>query len=89
VIVDTAKECCGRVLSDHLDNQVTPSRMLLNEGRDVVDETRDKNEGTFGSLLLDWGDIRRSANEVWEIYVQLSQSTTGSSLLSGAHWRTS
>lgn len=54
VVVNASKECCGSILANHLDDEMSTSRMFLNESRNIVNETRNENERTFGSLFLDW-----------------------------------
>ena len=53
MVVHTAEEgrCC--VLSDHLNDEMWSSGVLVDEGSNVVNETRDENEVTLLGLLLD------------------------------------
>lgn len=43
--------CC--VATDVLGKEMAATGMLVEEGRNIVDEASDKNEGTFLRLLLD------------------------------------
>ena len=53
MVINPAEERGCRILADILDNQVTATRVLVNECGYVVDETTDDNQGTGGGLLLD------------------------------------
>ncbi len=54
MVVDTTEERCCTILADHLRNEVTATRMLIDERGDVVDEASDNDQGTLHRLLLDW-----------------------------------
>ena len=60
VVVDTAKERGRRVAADVLREHVTSSGMIIEERADVVNEARDNDEWTLGSLLLDYTDNEQS-----------------------------
>ncbi|KAI3484012.1 hypothetical protein L1887_53026 [Cichorium endivia] len=51
VVVDTAEESSGSVLANLAREQVAATRVLVEEGRDVVDEAVDNNEGASLGLL--------------------------------------
>ena len=57
VIVDTTEERGRSVLADVLDDEMTSAGVLVNEGRDVVDETADEDERAGLGLFLDCGEI--------------------------------
>lgn len=52
VVVNTAEEGCGTIFANHLDDKMSASGMLFDKFRNIVDETRDENQGSLGSLLL-------------------------------------
>ena len=52
VVVNTTEECRSCVLANHLRNEMTATRVLFEERRNVVDETGDNDEGTLDALLL-------------------------------------
>lgn len=54
VVVDTTKERSRPILANHLRNQVTATRMLIHERRDVVDEASNDDQGALHGLFLDW-----------------------------------
>lgn len=84
MIVNTTEECSCSVLANILDKEMWATRMFVDEGTDIVNETRDENERTFGSLLLDYRTNMRSNISRAMINLQLSQLMTGrSSLLLG------
>lgn len=86
MIIDTAEERCGSVFADVLDDEVGSSGVLFDEGRDIVDEAGDEDEGAGGGLRDDYTMRRvRSFEARMRVEgkdVQLSQLTTGRSLLS-------
>jgi hypothetical protein len=51
VVVHTAEERGGGVLTDVLDDPMRAAGMLVDEGRDVVDEARDEDVRAGGGLL--------------------------------------
>ena len=53
VVVDAAEERSRRVLADELDDEVRAAGVLVDEGRDVVDEAGDEDERAGRGLLLD------------------------------------
>ncbi len=53
VIVDTTEERSRRILADHLRDEVTATRVLIHERRDIVNETSNDHQGALGGLLLD------------------------------------
>jgi len=53
MVINTAKEGCCCVLSDHLNDEMRSSGMLVDESSDIMNEARDENEVTFLGLLLD------------------------------------
>ena len=53
VVVDTTEERCGRILANHLGDEVTTTGMLVHERADVVNETGDNNQRALHRLLLD------------------------------------
>ena len=53
VVVDTAEERGRRVLADERDDEVRAAGVLVDEGRDVVDEAGDEDERAGRGLLLD------------------------------------
>lgn len=54
VLVNTTKECCGRIFSNHFDEKMGSPGVLFDETSDVVDESRDEDEGTRFGLLLEF-----------------------------------
>ena len=52
VVVHSTKECSRSVLADVLGEEMTATRVLFEERRNVVDETGDNDEGTLDALLL-------------------------------------
>lgn len=54
VIVNTTEESSRSVPAEVLLDQVTATRVLLHEGRDVVDEAGDEDQRTSLGLLLDY-----------------------------------
>lgn len=54
VVIDTTEERCSRILADHLGNEVSASRVLVHEVRNIMNKSSDQNEGSFGRLLLVW-----------------------------------
>ena len=54
VVVNTAEESSGSILADVLDEKVLATRVLFEEGSDIMDEASDENKGTFARLLLDY-----------------------------------
>lgn len=53
VVVNAAEESSGRVLADVLGEQMATTWVLVEEGRDVMDEATDDDERASLSLLLD------------------------------------
>jgi len=53
VVVNAAKECRGTILANHLDDEMSTSRMFFNESRNIMNETGDENERALGSLFLE------------------------------------
>ena len=53
MVVNTAEERSGCVLTDVLDDQVTATRVLVHEVGDVVDEARNDNQRPLLGLLED------------------------------------
>ena len=53
VVVDAAEERSRRVLADELDDEVRAAGVLVDEGRNVVDEAGDEDERAGCGLLLD------------------------------------
>ena len=53
VVVDAAEERGRRILADELDDEVRTAGVLVDEGRDVVDEAGDEDERAGSGLLLD------------------------------------
>ena len=53
MVVNSAKEGCRAILTDHLCNEMTATRMLIDERRNVVDETSDDDQRTLQRLFLD------------------------------------
>lgn len=51
VIVNTAKERGGGVLSDTLRQKMTPTRMLIKEIRHIMDKSRNHNQRPLPRLL--------------------------------------
>ena len=43
VVVNTAEERCRRVLTDVLHEEMTASRVFINERRDIVNKARDQD----------------------------------------------
>ena len=54
VVIDTAEECRRRVLANVLGEQVTATRVLVHEVRDVVDEARNDDQRPLLGLLEDY-----------------------------------
>ena len=54
VVIDTSEESRGSVLADVLGEEMAASGMLVQEGRDIVDEAGDENEWALSRLLLDY-----------------------------------
>jgi hypothetical protein len=59
MIIDTTEKCCSRVLPEHLNQEMWPTRVLFDEGTHIMDKSRDEDEGTFLSLLLDYMRVRK------------------------------
>ena len=53
VVVNTAKERSGRVFANILREQMATTRVLVEEGRDIMDEATDNDERASLGLLLD------------------------------------
>jgi hypothetical protein len=53
MVINASEECRRRVFSDHLDQEVCPTRVLFNEAAHVMNEARDENERALLGLLLD------------------------------------
>jgi hypothetical protein len=54
VIVHAAEESRGRVPADVLREQMATTRVLVEEGRDIMDEATDNDEWASLDLFLDW-----------------------------------
>lgn len=54
MIIDTAEECGGRILTNIPEDQMSAAWVLVDEGSDVVDKPGNKNERSLSSLLLDY-----------------------------------
>jgi len=52
MIIDTTEESGCRILANVLDQEMTTSRMFVEEIRDIVDETGNNNKRSLLSLLL-------------------------------------
>ena len=57
MIVNTAEERSRRILANHLRDEVTTTRVLIHERRNIVNETSDDDQRALGSLLLDCTQI--------------------------------
>lgn len=53
MVVNAAKERSGRVFADVLREQMATTRVLIEEGRDIMDEATNDNERASLGLLLD------------------------------------
>jgi hypothetical protein len=53
VVVNAAEESSARVFADVLREQMATTRVLIEEGRDVMDEATDNDERASFGLLLD------------------------------------
>lgn len=53
VVVNAAKERSGRVFAEVLREQMATTRVLIEEGRDIMDEATNNDERASLGLLLD------------------------------------
>ena len=53
MVIDTTKERRRRIFANILHKKMSPTRMLIDKIRHVVNESRDENQGTLGRLFLD------------------------------------
>ena len=54
VIIHAPEECGSRVLAYVLQNQVTATRVLIDQSRDIVDEASDDDQRPLQRLLSDY-----------------------------------
>ena len=54
VVINTTEESRGSVLADVLGEEMAASGVLVQEGRDIVDEAGYKDEWALSRLLLDY-----------------------------------
>jgi hypothetical protein len=53
MVIHTTEERGSSIFADELDQEMGTSRMLVNEIRNIMNESRDEDERSFSSLLLD------------------------------------
>lgn len=82
VIVHAPEERRCRVLADVLANQVGAAWVLVDERRDVMDESADKDQRAQYGLVLDWPRSVEHKHVLRQRNSQASQLMTGKSLLS-------
>ena len=57
MVVDTAEERSRRILANHLRDEMTTTRVLVHERRNIVDEASNDDQRALSSLLLDCTQI--------------------------------
>lgn len=53
MVVNASEERSCRILTNKLGDEVSTSRVFVDESRDVVDEARNENKRPLGRLCLD------------------------------------
>ena len=54
MIINTTEECSCRITTNVLDKEMTATRMLIEEVRNIVNEAGNHNKRAFDGLLLDY-----------------------------------